>query len=175
MAVFGSGFALEAMRLTANALAQRRANREYWNCVRTQRSTSLRRHDGGRHTNDLGSAIEDQLDLDVYRASTRRCPQCHDTFVLITVRNVEMDTCLSCISFWLDAGEFGELTAHSLHLLGQPCGTASSNHCPVCGRSMRRYQLHPNQRLHVDVCNGGHGMYFERDNLFHLLTDMTEQ
>jgi Zn-finger nucleic acid-binding protein len=167
----GSGFAYDAMRRTARAIEQRRADRAYWREVRRVRRVRSRpRGLAARAASpDVDRAIADQLDHGVFLASSRNCPACGESFVLIHVRGVELDTCLECGSFWLDAGEFGDLSAHR-EVLSRCVDSGPSRFCcPVCAGPMREREPAGAARLRVDACCHGHGVFFQRGELRRLL------
>ncbi len=174
MGIGGSGFAYDAVCRIARATEERRANTEYW---REIRSRSKHRGPSSRPPLDhrqVDVCIAAQLDHVVFLSSPRTCPECRDTFVLINVRGVELDTCLECGSFWLDAGEFGALTAHEeIITQSTPCG-ASVCRCPVCGDSMMQRSLASPVQIRINSCPEGHGFYFERGELLKLLTHETQ-
>lgn len=162
------GFAYDAVCRIARATEARRANQAYWREMRNRsRHHALSRPHLGHP--DVGASIAAQLDHPVFLASPRRCPECRETFVLIRVQGVELDTCLECGSFWLDKGEFGSLTAHEEIVAQSIPGGRSTHPCPVCGVSMTQRTISPAAPIRLDACPAGHGIYFERGELLKLL------
>lgn len=167
----GSGFAYDAVRKIVQATEARRANAEYWHEIR---ENHWKHHRTSRPSLGHGSVEEDiaqQLDQGIFLTSPRLCPECGKSFALIHVKGVEIDTCLDCGSFWLDAGEFGALTAHEEILQNSlPC-EPSTYPCPVCGERMGQ-RLMPVTRMKIEVCPKNHGFYLERGELPGLVRGM---
>lgn len=173
MGIAGSGFAYDAMRLTTRAVEERRARHDYWREVRRRRVERSRALCRRPVAGSLREAIAAQLHHDVFLASPRECPQCRQAFVLISVRGVELDACLDCGSLWLDAGEFGTLTAHGEMLAASIACGSSRYRCPVCAVMMEEREL-PGQ-VRIDLCPRDHGAYFERGELMKLFGEEAEQ
>jgi Zn-finger nucleic acid-binding protein len=107
------------------------------------------------------------------------CPKCDVQLLILRLGEVEVDFCHECSGLWLDAGELEMLTRHSrvdepLAKALQQRGVASREKhlCPRCDRPLREIVITaPNvQALTLDRCPRGHGLWFDADELRHLLT-----
>ena len=169
MGIGGSGFAYDAVRMTARAVEDRRANRAYWRELRRRRRVHVHAHTEAPAGDDLSASIAKQLDAEVHVASTRRCPQCRDTFILLRVGQVDLDACLNCGSFWMDKGELTTLVGDERATpAGTPIGP-SSYQCPVCHAPMVERSVPGPLELRIDACPKDHGIYLERDELSKML------
>jgi Zn-finger nucleic acid-binding protein len=162
MGIGGFGFAYDAMCRVARATEERRANAEYWREIRKQHQHSSAHSRPPLEHASIEDCISAQLDQGIFMSSPRRCPECRDFFALIHVHGVELDTCLECGSFWLDAGEYGLLTAHEEIIAQSLPGSPSAYVCPVCGATMTQREAVAPANLHVEACPAGHGVYLSR-------------
>lgn len=103
--------------------------------------------------------------------SDKICPECGKKFFLIKVLGIELDTCLSCRSFWFDQGELKDLTGADKDVPGDDLIHRKSKYnCPVCSSSMREYTYTKGNNLLVDRCSDGHGVYLEGDEIRRVLS-----
>jgi hypothetical protein len=93
--------------------------------------------------------------------------------VALELADVEVDYCLACRGVWLDRGELEHLTG------GTPAGAAlcgslrdapasgeAVRPCPICRKSMGKVLCGTGTpALRLDRCGGGHGLWFDRDEL----------
>lgn len=126
-------------------------------------------HKQGALSEDDRLLMEDirrQLTNGHLRTSTRRCPQCHDAFVLVDMRHVVVDHCPRCRSCWFDPGELGLITgeARDIPALGAP-HRKGKYRCPVCDLAMWESVYRKPFNLLVDRCPDGHGVYLEQSEL----------
>jgi len=102
------------------------------------------------------------------------CPACNEPLVTCEYEHVEVDWCAKCGGVWLDAGEFALL--ESVHGVVPPppvpLNRMSSRKCPVCGGKMmlvRRAIAGSDSWVTVDVCQQGHGEWYDAGELESLL------
>ena len=110
--------------------------------------------------------IQRQLSAGHLQSSTRCCPECHQNFALVQMRDVTVDYCTRCRSCWFDPGELGLVagTAHDIPaVLG--AGRAGKYGCPICDKPMRETTYCKPFNLLVDRCPSGHGVYLEQGEL----------
>ncbi len=100
------------------------------------------------------------------KRSVRKCPECEDFFRLLLIYNVEIDCCQQCESLWFDPRELrmimntpDDVTDEFLH------AGKSRYRCPVCDTRMEKRSFLFPERMVVDVCPQGHGVYFEKGEL----------
>ena len=99
------------------------------------------------------------------------CPSCRVPTVVLELRGVEVDYCLSCRGLWLDTGELDVLLGAEL---GTPptqwleTGKLGKRLCPHCSRSLRLAHF-PGTTVELDVCANGHGVWIDPGELESLL------
>ena len=98
--------------------------------------------------------------------SSKKCPECQNYFHILRIYNVEIDCCKNCESLWFDPGELqitmntnNDITKDFLH-----AGKSKYN-CPVCHSKLRKRSFLFPERLVLDKCPNGHGIYFEKGEL----------
>lgn len=111
-------------------------------------------------------SIQAQLADDSLRPTERHCPECSGEFVMIKAEEVELDACLPCGSFWLDAGEMKTVTHRVADTQTLEGAVAPSRYrCPICETQMEQHRFVTHNDLLVDKCPNEHGIYLERDEL----------
>lgn len=120
---------------------------------------------------EILEAIEAQLVAgDRLPKSEAQCPRCGRAFRLIKVGKVEIDTCLSCGSFWFDAGELRSLTGLLREVPAEDLPPHKSKYlCPRCRTEMKEHRFSRPHDLLVDMCPNGHGVYLEEGELVRVL------
>lgn len=103
------------------------------------------------------------------KSSSKKCPECHNYFHVLRINIVEIDCCKNCESLWFDPEElkiimntFDDITNDFLH-----AGKSTYN-CPVCQSRLRKRSFLFPERVVVDECTDGHGVYFEKGELEHV-------
>ena len=99
-------------------------------------------------------------------SSSKQCPTCHKHFYVLRLNNVEIDCCKRCESLWFDPEELkivmntpNDIVDEALH-----AGKSKYN-CPVCEVKLQKRSFLFPERLVVDKCPEGHGVYFEKGEL----------
>lgn len=107
------------------------------------------------------------------------CPVCRDPLVIVEFGNIELDTCVTCRGLWFDAQELAQLfeLAGMAERLGElewqvdrlP-HVGPRRKCPRCRSPLEAVQA-PNtdQRLILDECPRGDGLWFDQGELDALL------
>jgi Zn-finger nucleic acid-binding protein len=105
------------------------------------------------------------------------CPKCDVGLLIATFRDVEVDYCDRCRGLWLDAGELETLMRITGATAEDPLlefqhrvvtdAHRSQQLCPRCDRRLEEIEVASS--LHLDRCPRGHGLWFDRDELPHLL------
>ncbi len=93
--------------------------------------------------------------------------------VVYEFEGVEIDHCPACHGVWLDAGELETLTRSSgidPGELGRAAGWSRdgrrvARRCARCGRRMREIQAGRDEKVALDRCPVGHGLWFDRGEL----------
>jgi Zn-finger nucleic acid-binding protein len=109
------------------------------------------------------------------------CPKCDEGLFILAFKGVEVDFCHRCRGVWLDAGELEALVTHTGASANDPLlqfqnqqGTAPRGRkhlCPRCDQPLREIVVETTKRepLTLDRCAGGHGLWFDADELRRLL------
>ena len=102
----------------------------------------------------------------IEKSSSKKCPECKNHFHILRINNVEIDCCKNCESLWFDPGELqilmntaDDITDDFLH------AGKSKYYCPVCHHRLRKRSFLFPERVVVDECTNGHGVYFEKGEL----------
>jgi Zn-finger nucleic acid-binding protein len=100
------------------------------------------------------------------------CPKCDVGLIVLQFKSVEVDFCEACRGVWLDAGEFEALLqatgANPANPLPANTATRKTRYmCPRCDTHLE--ELTAGNELLLDRCPRGHGLWFDADELEHLL------
>jgi len=101
-----------------------------------------------------------------------KCPVCKVSITAVEYDKIELDYCSVCHGIWFDMGELELLldtltrgTARELvnSLMQRPQQKVSekSRKCPICRRTMRKIDIGSGREIIIDVCNAGHGLWFD--------------
>jgi Zn-finger nucleic acid-binding protein len=111
------------------------------------------------------------------------CPyQCLDLLVVLEMEGIEVDHCVECKGTWLDAGEL-ELICERAGVepgllrgaLEKAKGEKSeARRCPRCGKSMELIKVGDKQKIEIDRCPRGHGLWFDQGELKDLVASFHE-
>lgn len=109
------------------------------------------------------------------------CPACGEPMMILEIEAIELDWCEACGGLWLDTGELeaiagragaqpGRLTVLLDRARG---GKASTRRCPRCPRHLREEHVATSSghEVTIDRCPGGDGIWLDRGELRHLVTD----
>ena len=107
------------------------------------------------------------------------CPVCGEPLIILERNNIEVDYCLSCNGFWLDAGEFEIL--HQMFNGGDNIrspfeypsvkSTESKRKCPKCSVKMNKIRING---VLLDCCPNMDGIWFDKDELSSVLNQFEE-
>jgi Zn-finger nucleic acid-binding protein len=100
------------------------------------------------------------------------CPVCKEPLVVLELDQIEIDYCTSCEAIWLDAGELELLLETDedrnklINLFKEAEDVKEKNYdCPICGKSMKKYEIGEKGKVVVDKCKKNHGIWFEKGEL----------
>lgn len=111
------------------------------------------------------------------------CPVCKSDMIIVEQTNIELDYCTVCRGIWFDSGEL-ELLLESFGLeesavfLGTFLNAAEADSsekkrkCPICRRNMKKIFIDESDEILVDVCRDGHGIWFDGEEVGHLLKSL---
>lgn len=107
------------------------------------------------------------------------CPVCKEPLVVYELEGVEIDRCLTCGGTWLDSGELEQIAllakvkagplTEAVHRGGE--GKHGKRRCPRCRGRLR--VMHVN-KVELDRCPYGQGLWFDRGELPKLIESVTE-
>ena len=101
-----------------------------------------------------------------------KCPVCSVATTVVEHNKIELDYCSKCHGIWFDRGEL-ELLLDTL-----TCGTAAklinsmmqrpqekvaekTRKCPICSKNMNKTDIGSGQKIIIDTCKAGHGLWFD--------------
>ena len=108
------------------------------------------------------------------------CPVCDKPFIIAERNNIEVDYCLFCNGFWLDAGEL-ELLKDILQTNSEFISpfkhpqiktTEKPYKCPNCNAVMKKVRING---VVIDVCPQEHGIWLDKGELSSILGSNTNQ
>jgi Zn-finger nucleic acid-binding protein len=112
------------------------------------------------------------------------CPACKSPMLVIEHDGIELDHCPRCEGTWFDRDELALLMTDGTSLASaalqfeaiaaQPDADVKEapRRCPRCGKKMRKVNIGPGDRVLVDVCARGHGLYFDRGEVADLARNL---
>ncbi len=112
------------------------------------------------------------------------CPVCKKDAVIVEYQNIELDYCPACHGVWFDAGELEMLLAAAgldSHYLEGVVSSAEisvpekKHRCPVCLHKMKKVHIDEAKKIVTDVCNGGHGIWFDGGEVNALVKGLAEK
>lgn len=107
-------------------------------------------------------SIARQLEDPNLSESSKDCPECGRPFLLVNVKNLEIDCCRFCHGIWFDPGELQMLSHLTKEIPSDHLKHRQSRYrCPVCQTEMVEYVFINPRNLLVDRCPNGHGVYLE--------------
>ncbi len=105
-----------------------------------------------------------------------KCPVCRVPGFVVEYADIELDVCAECSGIWFDGGEL------ELVLGGKPALSAAAadtdealRPCPICDKKMDKVNIGPGQRVLIDSCPAGCGLWFDAGELSRLTRDLTEE
>ena len=103
------------------------------------------------------------------------CPVCDKPLIVLERDNIEVEYCLNCSGFWLDAGEL-ELINEKLNLGAQIISpfkypqtrtTEKVYKCPRCQKNMKKVKI---KNVILDICEHEDGIWFDSGELANVLS-----
>jgi Zn-finger nucleic acid-binding protein len=111
------------------------------------------------------------------------CPVCRKDALVVEYKNIELDYCPACGGVWFDAGEL-ELLLEAAGLkdyesyikkisgTGETATAEKKRRCPICQRKMKKTHLDAGNKVLVDICGGGHGIWFDGGEVIQLIGEL---
>lgn len=112
------------------------------------------------------------------------CPVCRQGALIVEYKNIELDYCPTCHGVWFDAGELellldvAKLDNHVHYLeeiiAGPEVKTSEKKRkCPICRRKMKKAYIDDDNKILIDACNVGHGIWFDGGEVQSLVKELT--
>ena len=105
-----------------------------------------------------------------------KCPVCKVPTYAVEHDQIELDLCPDCQGIWFDAGEL-ELLLEQGEKATLTVAEASEEEprpCPLCSKKMNKVNIGPSQRVLIDTCPTGCGVWFDDNELQELTRDLAE-
>jgi len=98
------------------------------------------------------------------------CPVCGEPLIIVERNNIEVDYCISCNGFWLDAGELELLyqisngSSDIMSPFKYPAVKSDEKKykCPICSSVLKKVRIN---EIIVDVCPNMDGIWFDKGEL----------
>lgn len=114
-----------------------------------------------------------------------RCPVCRKVdMAVLELNDVEIDYCFDCGGIWLDAGELELLMGSSekkdeilssFQEVGKKCGE-KKRPCPICRKGMKKILIKTEgDEILVDECVKKHGIWFDKGELYQIISCSSER
>jgi len=111
------------------------------------------------------------------------CPACKAPLIVVERAGIELDYCLACKGLWFDAEELN-LLAQALKLDVEVPDVATlplaqtqeaPRRCPRCRKKMDKVLMGEGEKVLLDRCKRGHGLWFDAGELRQVIgRDVTE-
>jgi len=113
------------------------------------------------------------------------CPVCHKDALIVEYQDIELDYCPACHGVWFDAGELELLMASAgfddfrRYLEGilnapEPDTPERKHKCPACGHKMKKAYIDRDNKILVDICKDGDGIWLDGGEIQHLVKTLAE-
>ncbi len=104
------------------------------------------------------------------------CPHCKSPMIILELSNVETDFCPECEGIWLDAGEL-ELLLEDSSAKDELLNSFKINkqikekpvRCPICNTKMEKVYVGKEQKIIIDECKHGHGLWFDKGEILEVI------
>ena len=114
------------------------------------------------------------------------CPVCHQDTLIVEYQNIELDYCPACHGVWFDAGELELLMGSAgvedfqRYLEGivrapEVETTEKKHKCPACNHKMKKTYIDRDNKILVDVCHVGDGIWFDGGEVQNLIKELVEK
>ena len=104
------------------------------------------------------------------------CPACNADMFVLEFERTEIDYCPDCGGVWLDSGELeligeragalqGEMLAALEKREGMRTTGSGKRRCPLCRKALLATTTPDEDRIELDICKRGHGIWFDKGEL----------
>jgi len=114
------------------------------------------------------------------------CPRCKSDMIVVEHNKIELDYCTNCEGVWFDSREL-DLLLESMSLespnlffnnILNSSETRTSEKrlkCPLCKQKMKKTTIGQPDRIIVDVCWQGDGLWFDGGELTQLIRQLVKK
>lgn len=114
------------------------------------------------------------------------CPVCKSEMIVVEYNKIELDYCTGCKGAWFDSGEL-ELLLGSMGLEGshlfldniigstEAGSSEKKRKCPICHKDMKKITIGRQPEILIDVCQREDGLWFDSDEVAHLVRQLAEK
>ena len=114
------------------------------------------------------------------------CPVCHKDALIVEYQDIELDYCTICGGVWFDAGELellieaaglGDLRSYLESIVNAPeaASPEKKHKCPDCQQKMKKIYIDEDNKILVDVCHVGDGIWLDGGEINHLVKALAEK
>ncbi len=115
-----------------------------------------------------------------------KCPACSNLMIVVEHNKIELDYCTNCQGVWFDSEEL-ELLLESMCLeslnlffnniinLPEAKSSEKKRRCPICNQNMKKTIIGQEPEILIDVCQKGHGLWFDSGEVGQLITQLLDQ
>ena len=105
-----------------------------------------------------------------------KCPVCKVPTYAVEYDQIELDLCPDCQGIWFDAGELELLLeqGEAATLKAAEATEEAPRPCPLCREKMNKVNIGPSNRVLIDTCPAGCGVWFDDNELQELTRDLAE-
>lgn len=104
------------------------------------------------------------------------CPHCKNPMIVLELADVETDFCPECEGIWLDAGEL-ELLIEDSSAKDELLNSFKTDRqikekairCPICRTKMGKVYVGKEQKIIIDECKHGHGLWFDKGEILEVI------
>ena len=101
-----------------------------------------------------------------------KCPVCKVATTVVEHDKIELDYCSICHGLWFDRGELellldtltGGTAAKFINgMMQRPREKVAekTRKCPICSKNMNKANIGSGEKIIIDMCNAGHGLWFD--------------
>lgn len=114
------------------------------------------------------------------------CPACKSDMIVVEYNKIELDYCTNCQGVWFDSEEL-ELLLESISLesinlflnniinFPEAKSSEKKRRCPICSQKMKKTTIGQQPEILIDVCQQGHGMWFDSGEIGQLITQLLDK
>ena len=106
--------------------------------------------------------------------------------IVVEHNKIELDYCTNCQGVWFDSEEL-ELLLESMNLQSlnlflnniinfpEAKSLEKKRKCPICNHRMKKTTIGQLPEILIDVCQQGHGLWFDSGEVSHLITQLLDK